>query len=128
LEFLLNWGRLKFASGPYIDALFLELSRLDGAVSSGKKKDDRADTLALAAQVFRIHAPNDEKPSEETENELEKMRKQAELKAQHERIFGGGQYQQKSETAQPAPPQVDPRAVQIDRVFGNNGLSAFRRR
>ncbi len=116
LEFLLNWGRLKFASGPYIDALFLELSRIDGAVSSSKKKDDRADTLALAAQVFRIHADEKEPSSEKSQDEMEKMRKQAELRAQHERIFGGGQYEQKKPAD--APPeqkskQTDPRLAQL---------------
>ncbi len=54
LQYLLEQGRLKFASGAYLDALFAELQRLDGTKSNASKKDDRADAIAQVAQVYRI--------------------------------------------------------------------------
>ncbi|HXM97159.1 MAG TPA: hypothetical protein VN982_01655 [Candidatus Dormibacteraeota bacterium] len=101
LELLLSVGRLKFASSAYVDALFAELQKLDGAVSSGRKKDDRADCLSQIATTFRIYAatPNKNKTPAENEDEMEKMRKQAEKRAQYERTFGGQNYQPKAPDA-----------------------------
>lgn len=100
LEFLLAQGRLKFVSGPYIEGLFLELSRLDGTVSLKSKKDDRADSIAQVAKVFRITASaRQPMANEDDDDALAQMRKQARMKMQYERIFNGGQ----PNTPPPAP-------------------------
>jgi len=79
LEFLLNWGRLKFASGPYIDALFLSY-RASTERSVLQRKRTTAPTLWHWLLRYSEFTRNEKEPSEKSEDEMEKMQKQAELK------------------------------------------------
>ena len=89
LELLLAQGRLKFRNGSYIDALFLELSRING-VRSSVRHDDRADSIAQCAIAYRIYSSRAEKneSSKEEENEMEKMQLKLRQKAHHDTYFG----------------------------------------
>jgi hypothetical protein len=88
LEILLYQGRLKFASGPYIDDLFAELQRLDGKKSTAQKKDDRADSLGWASKYLGLSSSGN--PVEDAENKKlqEEQKEAALLRLQYQRIFG----------------------------------------
>jgi hypothetical protein len=92
LEVLLAQGRLKFASGGYIDELFAELERLDGSKSSSSKKDDRADSLGLAQKLFlpAVSIDQDSKDLEESRKMLADQKAAALRNANYSRIFGSG--------------------------------------
>jgi hypothetical protein len=92
LSLLLEQGRLKFATGNYCAALFAEAEKLDGSVNIKNKKNDRFDSLAIAATVMKITStrpdPKDEKSTEEKENELELIRRRSNDRAGYDRMFG----------------------------------------
>lgn len=118
LELLLSAGRLKFASSAYVDALFAELQKLDGAVSSAKKKDDRADSIAQVATTFRIYASDtsDKKTPLQDEGEAERMQQQMLRKAHYESMFGPSPQAQKSAEPEASPQperKTDPRLAQL---------------
>jgi hypothetical protein len=103
LEFLLDAGRLKFRSGDYIDALFAELEKIDGGVSSRNKKDDRADSIAQATHVFKVVSSPQERTPEESK-ELAELQAEAIRKASYGRIFGSGEPNKRTPTVIPTAP------------------------
>jgi hypothetical protein len=135
LEQPLSDGRLWFASAHWTDGVMEQFLKFDGITDSNKtRKDDAVDGVALLVdhclpKTLEEMPAVDPDKEKEREEEAEREAQRERMRLQHAAMFGSNvPYQQKSETSQPAPPQVDPRAAQIDRVFGNNGLSAFRRR
>jgi hypothetical protein len=103
LELLLaQKGRLQFKSGEYVNSLFEELQRIDGTRSSSKK-DDRADSLAQVASVFRIYSIESSKSQEEDADEVEKMQRKASLLAETQRYFGGNNYTPTPKPVEPTP-------------------------
>lgn len=107
LELLLAQGRLKFKAGPYLDALFAELQRIDGT-RSGARKDDRGDAIAQVASVFRIYSTQSSKSKTEDESEVEKMQRKASLQAEMQRYFNGSYTQQPKPEPKPEPQQPQP--------------------
>jgi hypothetical protein len=111
LSLLLEQGRLKFATGAYCAALFAEAEKLDMATFSSlkSKKNDRLDSLAIAATVMKITStradPKDEKSTEEKENELELIRRRANDRAGYDRMFSGPSPLDKHPEPAPEPPQ-----------------------
>jgi Terminase RNaseH-like domain len=89
LETLLMAGRLKFASGEYIDRLFNELGRQDGKKSSSGKKDDQCDALGIIQRFFApaITVDNDT-DLEESRKILKAQRDKALMQSNYGRIFG----------------------------------------
>jgi hypothetical protein len=102
LELLLAQSRLKFKAADYVNALFEELQRIDGTRSSSRK-DDRADSLAQVASVFRIYSTESNKATPEDANEVEKMQRKASLLAETQRYFGGSNTPKPVEQPQPTP-------------------------
>jgi hypothetical protein len=80
--------KLRFASGPWIDALFNQLINLNG-VTRSTKKDDLADSIGLGVRYFRFPLFSDGvKEDAANAAAAEIAKKQAILKAQQDRIFG----------------------------------------
>ena len=110
LSLLLEQGRLKFATGTYCAALFAEAEKLDASTFSSlkSKKNDRWDSLSIAATVMKITStrpdPKDEKSTEEKENELELIRRRANDRAGYDRMFSGPSPLDKH----PEPPAPEP--------------------
>jgi hypothetical protein len=137
LSSLLDAGRLTFKAAPYLDKLFAELTNLHGTRGKTKRKDDMADALALAQQLFCPAIHYEEKPDPNAQALHDEQIAHLRRQAQYDRIFGQrlvdsrhGQNEQAptwrewtgqvkpapAEPVEPAKPQ-DPRL----RIFGNKG-------
>jgi len=120
LELLLSQKRLLFKSSAYIDALFLELSRIDGTRSS-VRKDDRADAIAQCAHVYRIYSAQSEKNGpKESEAELENMQRKAAMLAHTARYFGSAAsdlQRANEQVQQQSPQQEDPRRAMLSKIL-----------
>ncbi len=103
LEGLLMAGRLKFASGEYVDALFRELSRQDGKKSSSGKKDDRCDAIALCQKLFAPAVAATTNDLEESRRIFAAQRAKALMDQNYSRIFGGNGQGITAPTVEPAP-------------------------
>ena len=119
LELLLSQKRLKFKSGAYIDALFLELSRITG-VRSGVRHDDRADAIAQAASVYKIYSSRPDKKTQlsaEEEGELERMQRQMRMRQQANRYFSGNMPTLPKPEPVPEPSEADKRRSMLSRIL-----------
>jgi hypothetical protein len=91
VEVLLYQERLKFLSGEWVENLFNELERLvDNRKSSHGRTDDLADSISIAQRFF-CPAIIGRGETDDTEEKkiLENQIKEAHMKAQYERYFGG---------------------------------------
>jgi hypothetical protein len=133
LELPLLDGRLFFASGDHIDAVFSQFVAYDGITkSNSSRKDDAPDGISLLYETFMptdvrdVPENKDEATKRAEEEELIRAQQAEQRRRGHEMMFGTGGQAPPPTPRDPDAPQekpVDPR----DAIFGGNGLSTRRR-
>ena len=108
LSALLDQGRLVFAQGEYCTALFAEAEKLDGAVNIKSKKNDRWDSIAQAAEVYKVAAQMPPKPElsedEQTSELTRQLRQHNDIQA-YNRMFGPSPLDTSTRASQYGPQQ-----------------------
>ena len=93
LEIVLVSGRLSFLSGAYIDALFSELTKLDGRRSTALRKDDQGDALSIGVKYLLkpvgLQTDEDTTTPQEREEEQRRLLQQAMYDRMHGGHWGG---------------------------------------
>jgi phage terminase large subunit-like protein len=116
LETLLNNDQLYFVAGEWIDQLMAQFCNYTGEKKNRGRKDDIPDALSIAAVFMPTsHKDEDDRETEAVKKMLHEAKKNAEMKQQYERIFGGDQ------VIQPATVEIKPQDPR-NKIFGGNGL------
>jgi hypothetical protein len=133
LELPLLDGRLWFASGDHIDAVFGQFIAYDGVTKSNSvRKDDAPDGISLLYETFMpvdvrdVPESKDETAKRAEEEEQQRAAEAEQRRQMHAAMFSGAGYTPPTPQVPDAPQEKpqDPRRALLNKIFGGNGLRA----
>jgi hypothetical protein len=118
--------RLRLAARPYVDDLIGELLRISGTQLKSGRKDDRADSAAMAVRYWSSYLTESAEPDNDLKKLAEDQQAKAMMNLQYQRIFQGYSNPMRVPDTEEAPAPSSPLEQHARSVLGP-GFRIWRR-